>query len=43
MQIDAMSRFARDVHQEDYPAPKYLSDSENEVVAAFRDWLDQVT
>ena len=42
MRIDAMSRFACDVHQGDYPAPQYLVDSENEVVEAFRDWLDQV-
>ena len=42
MRIDAMTRFAQDVHQADYPAPQYLVDSENEVVEAFRDWLDQV-
>jgi len=36
-----MSRFARDAHQADYPSPQYLVDSENEVVEAFRDWLDQ--
>ena len=43
MRIEAMSRFVRDVHQGDYPAPQYLVDSENEVVEAFRDWLDEVT
>jgi len=32
----------RDVHETDYPAPQYLVDSENEVVEAFRDWLDHV-
>jgi 3-methyl-2-oxobutanoate hydroxymethyltransferase len=42
MRIDAMSRFVRDVHEADYPAPQYLVDSENEVVEAFRDWLDQM-
>ena len=42
MRVDAMGRFARDVHEGDYPAPQYLVDSENEVVEAFRDWLDQV-
>jgi 3-methyl-2-oxobutanoate hydroxymethyltransferase len=42
MRIEAMSQFARDVHQTDYPAPQYLVDSDNQVVEAFRDWLDQV-
>ena len=42
MRIEAMSRFARDVHVADYPAPQYLVDSDNAVVEAFRDWLDQV-
>ncbi len=42
MRIEAMSRFARDVHEAEYPAPRYLVDSEPDVVAAFRDWLDQV-
>ena len=42
LRIEAMGRFARDVHEGDYPAPQYLVDSENEVVEAFRDWLDQV-
>jgi 3-methyl-2-oxobutanoate hydroxymethyltransferase len=42
MRIEAMSRFARDVHEAAYPAAQYLVDSKNEVVEAFRDWLDQV-
>ena len=41
MRVEAMSRFARDVHEGDYPAPQYLVDSDMEVVAQFRDWLDQ--
>ena len=41
MRVDAMGRFAKDVHDRDYPAPQYLVDSENEVVEAFRDWLDE--
>jgi 3-methyl-2-oxobutanoate hydroxymethyltransferase len=41
MRVEAMSRFARDVHQTDYPAPQYLVDSDNAVVEALRDWLDQ--
>lgn len=40
LRIEAMSRFARDVHAADYPAPQYLVDGENEVVEVFRDWLD---
>ena len=42
MRIEAMSLFARDVHQADYPAPQYLVESNNEIVEAFRDWLDKV-
>ena len=42
MRIAAMGRYVADVHGGDYPAPQYLVDSENEVVEAFRDWLDQV-
>lgn len=42
MRIDAMSRFAHDVHDGDYPSAQYLVDSDPEVVGAFRDWLDQV-
>ncbi len=40
LRIDAMSRFAKDVHEGDYPAPQYLVDCDAEVVAQFRDWLD---
>jgi 3-methyl-2-oxobutanoate hydroxymethyltransferase len=43
LRIDAMSRFATDVHEGDYPAPQYLVDCDGEVVEAFRDWLDQTT
>jgi 3-methyl-2-oxobutanoate hydroxymethyltransferase len=39
LRIQAMTDFARDVHDGDYPAPQYLVDSGAEVVAAFRDWL----
>jgi 3-methyl-2-oxobutanoate hydroxymethyltransferase len=42
LRIDAMGRFARDVHDGDYPAPQYLVDCDSGVVEAFRDWLDQV-
>lgn len=41
LRIEAMGRFARDVHDGDYPAPQYLVDCDSEVVEAFRDWLDQ--
>lgn len=40
LRIQAMRAFAEDVHSGAYPAPQYLVDSEAEVVAAFRDWLD---
>lgn len=40
MRIDAMGRFACDVHRGDYPAPQHLVDCDSEVVQAFRDWLD---
>ena len=40
LRIEAMGRFARDVHRGDYPAPQYLVDCDSEVVQAFRDWLD---
>ena len=40
LRVAAMSAFARDVHSGQYPAPQYLVDSEAEVVAAFRDWLN---
>lgn len=41
MRVDAMGHFVRDVHGGDYPAPQHLVGSETDVVAAFRDWLDQ--
>lgn len=41
MRIEALGRFARDVHEGDYPAPQHLVDCEPEVVSAFADWLDQ--
>ncbi|MBU9697317.1 3-methyl-2-oxobutanoate hydroxymethyltransferase [Rhodobacteraceae bacterium HSP-20] len=40
--IAAMRAFADDVHGGDYPAPQHLVDSDADVVAAFRDWLDRV-
>ena len=40
LRIDAMSRFARDVHDGDYPAPQHLVDCDPAVVESFRDWLD---
>lgn len=40
MRIKAMSAFAADVHTGLYPAPQYMVDSDPEVVAQFRDWLD---
>lgn len=41
LRIDAMQRYVSDVHEGDYPAPQHLFDCDPEVVAAFRDWLDQ--
>jgi 3-methyl-2-oxobutanoate hydroxymethyltransferase len=41
LRISALRQFADDVHTGDYPAPQHLVRSEPEVVAAFRDWLDQ--
>jgi 3-methyl-2-oxobutanoate hydroxymethyltransferase len=41
LRIEAMRAFASDVHSGEYPAPQYLVDSNPEVVANFRDWLDQ--
>ena len=38
-----MKAFADDVHSGHYPAPQYLVDSDPDVVAAFRDWLDDQT
>ena len=40
MRVAAMKAFADDVHGGDYPAPQYLVDSDPDVVAEFRDWLD---
>lgn len=40
LRIDAMSRFARDVHDGDYPAPQHLVDCDPAMVESFRDWLD---
>ena len=40
MRITAMKHFADDVHSGAYPAPQYLVDSDADVVAQFRDWLD---
>jgi 3-methyl-2-oxobutanoate hydroxymethyltransferase len=41
LRIKAMTAYATDVHQGDYPAPQYMVDSDPAVVAEFRDWLDQ--
>lgn len=41
MRVKAMSAFATDVHTGSYPAPQYMVDSDPEVVAQFRDWLDR--
>ena len=41
MRVAAMRAYAEDVHAGAYPAPQHLVESEAEVVAAFRDWLDQ--
>ncbi len=40
LRIEAMGRFVRDVRARDYPAPQYLVDCDPQVVARFRDWLD---
>ena len=40
LRIAAMTAYARDVHDGAYPAPQYMVDSDAEVVAAFRDWLE---
>lgn len=40
MRVAAMTHFADDVHSGAYPAPQYLVDSDADVVAQFRDWLD---
>ncbi|ESW59423.1 MAG: 3-methyl-2-oxobutanoate hydroxymethyltransferase [Rhodobacter sp. CACIA14H1] len=39
--IAAMRAYAADVHSGHYPAPQHLVDSEADVIAAFRDWLDR--
>ena len=39
LRIDAMSRFAHDVHNGDYPAPQHLVNCDASVVDTFRDWL----
>lgn len=41
--IAAMAAFAGEVHSGHYPAPQYTVDSAPDVVAAFRDWLDDQT
>jgi len=41
MRVAAMSAYAADVHSGTYPAPHHLVDSEADVVATFRDWLDR--
>jgi 3-methyl-2-oxobutanoate hydroxymethyltransferase len=41
LRVEAMGRFARDVHDGDYPAPQHLVDCDPEVVSAFGEWLDQ--
>ena len=41
--VAAMTAFAQDVHSGAYPAPRYLVDSDADVVAAFRDWLGDQT
>lgn len=41
LRVDAMGRFADEVHQGLYPAPQHLVDSVPDVVTQFRDWLDR--
>jgi 3-methyl-2-oxobutanoate hydroxymethyltransferase len=41
MRVDAMSRFVAEVRDRDYPAPQHLVACDDEVVEAFRDWLDR--
>ena len=41
MRVQAMGRFVRDVHDNDYPAPQHLVDCADDVVDAFADWLDR--
>lgn len=40
MRVAAMAAYAADVHAGDYPAAQHLVDSDADVVAAFREWLD---
>lgn len=40
LRVDAMSRFAQDVHDGAYPAPQHLVDCDPAVADSFRDWLD---
>ncbi len=40
LRVEAMGRFAADVHAGDYPAPQHLVDSDPGIVAQFRDWLE---
>lgn len=42
LRVEAMGRFARDVHLGDYPAPHHLVDCDHAVVGVFHDWPDQV-
>jgi 3-methyl-2-oxobutanoate hydroxymethyltransferase len=42
MRVQAMRSFTQDVHSGSYPAPQHLVDCDADVVAGFRDWLDQV-
>jgi 3-methyl-2-oxobutanoate hydroxymethyltransferase len=40
MRVTAMGNFAAEVHSGQYPGPPHLVESEPEVLAQFRDWLD---
>ncbi len=40
LRIAAMTAYADEVHSGIYPAPQYMVDSDADVVAQFRDWLD---
>lgn len=40
LRIGAMTAFADEVHSGIYPAPQYMVDSDADIVAQFRDWLD---
>jgi 3-methyl-2-oxobutanoate hydroxymethyltransferase len=41
LRVAAMGRFASEVRDGSYPAPQHLVNCDDEVVSAFRDWLDQ--